>query len=304
MDKGNPGSDHALAGAMSGFLTRFVCQPLDVVKIRLQLQVEPIKKQQSSKYKSILQTFWLIFKEEGTFALWKGHVPAQILSIIYGTGMFYSYNLIMTCYDKYAPLNEQKHMIHFLAGTCAGGIATTLSFPFDTIRTRLVAQSYDNKVYNGILHLFSTIVRYESPKVFFFGLSPSLLQIAPHTGLQFLFYEHLTKIHKKFFNESDTTLYNSLISGSFAGIIAKTIVYPLDLARKRLQIQGFEHGRKGYGQFLKCSGLINCLSLTWKYEGISGLFKGLIPSQLKAALTTALHFTFYEQTLLILKEIR
>lgn len=32
-----PNSDHAIAGAVSGFTTRFLCQPLDVIKIRFQV---------------------------------------------------------------------------------------------------------------------------------------------------------------------------------------------------------------------------------------------------------------------------
>lgn len=40
----------------------------------------------------------------------------------------------------------------------------------------------------------------------------------------------------------------SLICGSLAGIGAKMFVYPLDVARKRLQIQGFQHGRIGFGK--------------------------------------------------------
>lgn len=39
LDKENntPGSNVAIAGAASGFLTRFICQPLDVIKIRFQV---------------------------------------------------------------------------------------------------------------------------------------------------------------------------------------------------------------------------------------------------------------------------
>jgi len=50
----------------------------------LQLQVEPISKCNVSKYKSLLQSFVLVLKEEGVLALWKGHIPAQLLSITYG----------------------------------------------------------------------------------------------------------------------------------------------------------------------------------------------------------------------------
>jgi hypothetical protein len=40
----------------------------------------------------------------------------------------------------------------------------------------------------------------------------------------------------------------SLVCGSLAGIGAKMFVYPLDVARKRLQIQGFQYGRIGFGK--------------------------------------------------------
>jgi len=95
-----------------------------------------------------------------------------------------------------------------------------------------------------------------------------------------------------------------MLSGSAAGFIAKTIVYPFDLAKKRLQIQGFQHGRKGFGKFFQCNGLLDCLKVTIKEEGVQGLFKGLVASQIKATITTALHFTTYEQVLLLLKMLR
>lgn len=151
---------------------------------------------------------------------------------------------------------------------------------------------------------FSLILRQESPRVFFFGLLPTLLQIAPHTGLQFAFYGFFTDLYKRYSPGTDTNFYNSMLSGSAAGLIAKTIVYPFDLARKRLQIQGFQHGRKGFGKHFRCNGLLDCLSMTVREEGVRGLFKGLIPSQVKAAVTSALHFTAYEQFLLLLKMLR
>ena len=52
---------------------------------RPQLQVEPIVKgQNGAKYHSMLQACMVIHREEGAKAFWKGHIPAQVLSVIFG----------------------------------------------------------------------------------------------------------------------------------------------------------------------------------------------------------------------------
>lgn len=212
--------------------------------------------------------------------------------------------MFMKASDNFSQLNEWKYSMNFVAGAGSGLVATTLSFPFDTIRTRLVAQSSNHQVYKGIFHSCITILQQESPKTFFNGLLPTLLQIVPHSGLQFAFYGLFTDIYKRCSNDTNKSFINSMISGSAAGLLAKTVIYPLDLSKKRLQIQGFKHGRTNFGAFFHCSGLINCLQTTLRVEGVRGLFKGLLPSQLKAAATTALHFTAYEQSLILIKTIR
>lgn len=51
----------------------------------LQLQVEPILKgHHGAKYYGMLQACLVIYKEEGARAFWKGHIPAQVLSVIFG----------------------------------------------------------------------------------------------------------------------------------------------------------------------------------------------------------------------------
>ena len=52
----------------------------------------------------------------------------------------------------------------------------------------------------------------------------------------------------------------SLLCGSLAGICAKTFVYPFDVARKRLQIQGFQHGRVGFGKVRNISSSTDILN--------------------------------------------
>lgn len=56
----------ACAGALAGAVARFVVGPLDVLKIRLQVQLEPIAAgAQTAHYTSMRQALVTIVKEEG-----------------------------------------------------------------------------------------------------------------------------------------------------------------------------------------------------------------------------------------------
>lgn len=75
----------AVAGSVSGLVTRVLISPLDVIKIRFQLQIERLSRSDpNAKYHGILQAGRQILQEEGPTAFWKGHIPAQLLSIGYG----------------------------------------------------------------------------------------------------------------------------------------------------------------------------------------------------------------------------
>ncbi len=100
----------------------------------------------------------------------------------------------------------------------------------------------------------------------------------------------------------DLGAVQSLICGSAAGVCAKVAVYPMDLVKKRLQIQGFEHGRVGFGDSRLYGGIVDCLRKVAYEERLKGIYKGLWPSLLKAAASTGLHFFVYEQSCNLLKQ--
>ena len=76
----------AVAGGLAGSVSRFVVGPLDVVKIRLQVQLEPVAeavKGGQGKYRGMWHALRTIFREEGVRGLFRGQVPGQLLTVPY-----------------------------------------------------------------------------------------------------------------------------------------------------------------------------------------------------------------------------
>uniref|UniRef100_A0A915JBG4 Mitochondrial thiamine pyrophosphate carrier n=1 Tax=Romanomermis culicivorax TaxID=13658 RepID=A0A915JBG4_ROMCU len=195
-----------------------------------ELQVEPIKVSYGSKYHGVKQAFRLILREEGFKALWKGHVPAQALSISYGTVNFLTFEFLTKEVWKFLPEKFTVHsswnpVSHFFCGALSGGFATAVSYPFDIIRTRLIGQG--------------------EPK----GSSSVFTNYLQRCGIsvnEFFNYANIFVVLKS--TRFSVGALRSFVCGSAAGLAAKTLTYPLDLLKKRLQIVGFEMARQQFGK--------------------------------------------------------
>ncbi|XP_011833941.1 PREDICTED: mitochondrial thiamine pyrophosphate carrier [Mandrillus leucophaeus] len=286
----------AVAGSVSGLVTRALISPFDVIKIRFQLQHERLSRRDpNAKYHGIFQASRQILQEEGLTAFWKGHIPAQILSIGYGAVQFLSFEMLTELVHRGSVYDAREFSVHFVCGGLAACTATLTVHPVDVLRTRFAAQG-EPKVYNTLRHAVRTMYRSEGPRVFYKGLAPTLIAIFPYAGLQFSCYSSLKHLYKWAMpaeGKKNENLQN-LLCGSGAGVISKTLTYPLDLFKKRLQVGGFEHARAAFGQVRRYKGLMDCAKQVLQKEGALGFFKGLSPSLLKAALSTGFMFFWYE----------
>ena len=198
------------------------------------------------------------------------------------------------------PLKLPNEAEAFVSGAVAGASATTFTYPLDLLRTRFAAQGPD-KVYANLRCGIRDIWCEEGPKGFFRGLGAGVGQVMPYMGLFFSAYEALRSPLSMLslpFGSGDAT------AGVVAGIFAKTGVFPLDLIRKRLQVQGPTRARYIGGTIpVYGEGVWRTGKSIVAREGWRGLYRGLGVGLVKSAPASAITMWTYERALKVMKEI-
>ena len=230
-----------------------------------------------------------------TKAFWKGNIPAELLYIAYGSIQFSAYRLMTRMVE---PLSLPAPLESFASGALSGAAATTLTYPLDLLRTRFAAQGTD-KVYASLRSSIRDIAREEGVRGFFQGVGAGVGQIVPYMGLFFSVYETL---RPPLAHLSLPFGSNDAAAGVIASVFAKTGVFPLDLIRKRLQVQGPRRGSFAggsiplYGKGVWVTGRAIIL-----HEGWTGLYRGLGVGLVKAAPASAITMWTYERALKVMK---
>lgn len=272
-----------------------------MVKIRLQLQTHSLSDPLSHRdvqggpiYKGTLRTMRHIVRSEGITGLWKGNVPAELLYVCYSAVQFTTYR--STTLFLHSALGEgalPAPAESFVAGAFAGGVATAATYPLDLLRTRFAAQGND-RVYRNLRRAVVQIGREEGARGFFRGLGPGVAQIVPYMGFFFAVYEglrpHVADLELPFSS-------GGALAGTVASVMAKTGTFPLDLVRKRMQVQGPTRRRYVHKNIPEYRGTVRTVRAILQKEGIRGLYRGLTVSLFKAAPASAVTMWTYERAL-------
>ncbi|KAM4059689.1 mitochondrial carrier protein [Hirsutella rhossiliensis] len=291
------------AGAIAGLVSRFVIAPLDVVKIRLQLQTHPspisseplaAPRDAPATRLGAFATFKHILQHEGLTALWKGNVPAELLYVCYAGVQFAGYRSATLFLQTALPTRRLPDSAEsFIAGATAGVAGTGVTYPLDLLRTRFAAQG-QCRIYTSLRSAIWEIKRDEGWRGFFRGLGPAWGQVVPFMGIFFVTYEglrlRLTRLEMPWGSRDAA-------AGAVASVVAKTAVFPLDLVRKRLQVQGPTRSRYIYSDIPEYTTALRAVSTIFQREGLRGLYRGLPISLIKAAPASAVTLWTYEQSL-------
>ncbi|KAL6452269.1 TPC1 Mitochondrial thiamine pyrophosphate carrier 1 [Candida maltosa Xu316] len=276
-----------MAGSMSGAVSRAVTAPLDTIKIRLQLHPKHYKDR-----KSVPTIVKNLLRDEGIVAFWKGNVPAEILYILYGGTQFASYSILSKSLQQF----ENKHNLHLseanhslIAGTGSGMASTVVTYPFDLLRTRLVANR--NRSFLSMSGTVKEIIKNEGVVGIFAGVRPAMLSVSTTTGLMFWSYELAREFSKNFKHVP----FIEGFCGFVAGAVSKGITFPLDTLRKRCQMCSVVYGKPFSASHL--------LVTIVKKEGFLGLYKGYGVSLVKTAPTSAISLFMYEYSLSFIRKL-
>jgi solute carrier family 25 carnitine/acylcarnitine transporter 20/29 len=170
-------------------------------------------------------------RREGFASLYKGVVPPLAGLGALNAVLFSTYGPVLERLEQRDP---GRHLWHvFLAG-CAGGTAQSLlACPLELAKIRM--QVNEGRAL-GTLQTARMVLRESGLRGLYRGLLPTLLRDAPSYGLWFLVYEWLKEqLTTRWLVSPAAEPLAQFAAGGLAGMAAWASIYPIDVAKSRVQ---------------------------------------------------------------------
>jgi len=176
-----------LAGALGGVAGN----PADIVLVRMTSDsIKPPSQQH--QYRNALQGVWELYQSGH---LTRGLGPNTARAVLMNMSQLASYDYFkgrLLSIDPQA-LSFQLHdglLVHGLASTMAGIVATTITSPTDVIKSRIMSSTS----HESPMEVLMKSLRQEGASFLFKGWTPAFMRLGPNTVLLFVFLEQLKKL--------------------------------------------------------------------------------------------------------------
>ena len=183
-EAGAPFYKKFLAGSAAGAIGSLAGNPFDVLKTKMMAS-------SGKEVPSMVATAKDLFANQGIAGFYRG-IDSNIARamVLNGTKM--------ACYDQakgyvveYTGFDKKSLVTQFLSAVTAGFFMTCTVSPFDMVRTRLMNQPADKKIYNNAFDCMVKIATQEGPLTFWRGFMPIWSRFAPTTTLQLIIFEQM-----------------------------------------------------------------------------------------------------------------
>ncbi|KAJ4366610.1 mitochondrial aspartate-glutamate transporter agc1 [Ascochyta clinopodiicola] len=179
-----------LAGGMAGGCQVVFTNPLEIVKIRLQIQGELAKNVEGVPKRSAM---WIV-RNLGLIGLYKGASACLLRDVPFSAIYFPAYSHLKK--DFFGESSQKKlGVLQMLtAGAIAGMPAAYLTTPCDVIKTRLQVEARKgDATYNGLRDCAKKVWQQEGLKAFFKGGPARIMRSSPQFGFTLAGYEVLQR---------------------------------------------------------------------------------------------------------------
>lgn len=243
--------------------------PLDTCKVRLQKQGE-IGHKNMVQYRNIFHAFYVIAKNEGVLALYKGLSASLLREATYSTirlGFYEPFKELLGAKDrKNTPLWKK-----FVAGLMSGSTGAIVANPYDLLKVRMQSKE-------GIERLSFTkeawsIVKNEGILGLYRGTFPNVTRGAILTATKMATYDHTKHLILNSGLMKDD-IYCFFVCSVVTGIVLTITTAPIDLVKTRIMSQS-SGSPKIY------NGMFDCIRKTAQQEGFKAFYKGFWPQWMR-----------------------
>ncbi|KAJ2352622.1 hypothetical protein GGF43_003712 [Coemansia sp. RSA 2618] len=182
----------ALAGVAAGAVGGVCGTPADIVLVRLQND-GALPAAQRRNYRNALDGLVRIARAEGAGGLFKGAAPNVSRAMLMTGAQLCSYDAFKELLLATRYFGENL-LLHFSASLLSGFVATTITSPFDVVKTR-VMNAQKGSPYRNLVQAMVLIVREEGVRALYKGWTPSFVRMAPQTILTFIFLEQFRSVY-------------------------------------------------------------------------------------------------------------
>eukprot|EP00055_Hartaetosiga_balthica_P008778 m.33711 g.33711 ORF g.33711 m.33711 type:complete len:305 (-) comp6468_c1_seq1:164-1078(-) len=260
-------------GAIASSFAEIVTMPIDVVKVRLQMQGADGTTQYSGMFNAGIKTA----RKEGISALWKGLPPALVRQTFYGGLRYGLYAPIRNIVGGNTSTNEKiPFHLKFVSGGLSGALAAFFANPTDLMKVRLQVDGMKGSPpkYRGMAHCFRTILKEEGVLGLWKGAGPTMGRATVLAAVELSSYDEIKKRLKEHNIIKEKSASGVLISSLTSGLLCAITSNPFDVVKSR--VMGQPVGPDGKGLLFR--GMTDCFVKSIRNEGFFSLYKGFFPN--------------------------
>lgn len=172
------------AGSAAGAIGSLAGNPFDVLKTKMMAS-------KGTTVPSISATAQELYMNQGIVGFYRGIDSNIVRAMVLNGTKLGIYDEAKGWVVSATGWSKKALMTQFCSAVIAGFFMTCTVSPFDMVRTRLMNQPADKKIYSSGIDAFVKIATKEGPLTFWRGFMPIWSRFAPTTTLQLIIFEQM-----------------------------------------------------------------------------------------------------------------